>query len=255
MTLSIAVICEDYPDRQTACCLADRVILDQFGDHRHDGWIAEEQLDAFRGYRGLEPGQEFIVWARIATLAQEHPIKLIRGKFSGEFPMHGDEFNIRCAVQLLLFHASHPPDGIIFLRDTDNDVEKRKGLEAAREAVPRSTQIPVVIGIADTKRECWHIAGFHPEDDQERQWLDELNQELGGDPCSRSEELTAKHDHDINSAKRVLKKLTGGDRELRCLIALSLEDLKQRGKNNGLADFLTELRQHLLPLFGAVPPN
>jgi hypothetical protein len=270
MTWSIALVCEARADRDTAACLTDRVILEHYGEDK-GGWISAQQLDDFRRYRGLYPdGDEFLVWKQIHSRADAKAIKPLRGTFAGYYPSHEDELNILRALHLLLFHSSKPPDGIIFLRDTDNEEERKKGLEAAREKLeklPGAAITPIVIGVAHTKRECWHIAGFEPDRADEgrrlveQQRLDSLRDgnDLGFDPRSCSEELTAKHDagNDTRSAKRVLGVLTDDDfeRERRCLTDLTLDELAHRGQNNGLAAFLTEVRERLLPLFGHVPPT
>ncbi len=110
----------------------------------------------------------------------------------------------------------------------------------------------MVIGAANTKRECWILAGFDPTDDAEGASLTDVRQELGFDPRSRAEELTAKADSARRSAKRVLAILTRGDadRELRCTEA-DLELLRSRGDATGLREFLEEVATRLPPLFGA----
>jgi len=99
MTWSIAVVCEARADRDTAACLADRVILDSFGEAK-GGWIAEQLIDDFRTYRGLHPGDEFVAWKRIDELAKEKAIKPRRGQFSGYYPSHEDELDILRAFQI-----------------------------------------------------------------------------------------------------------------------------------------------------------
>ncbi len=245
MSWSIAIVCEAPADRETASSLAARVVCDAVN------WMEPEYLV----YRGFRPTDPHLLWIDVFTQAGTYRFPKI-GLMRGE-PGSPDAHAATRALLLLtrLKIDIGPVDAVFLIRDSDNDLSRRDGLNQARDR--EQWPFPVVIGFAHTKRECWHIAGFQAEDEQEQQRLDELNEELGGDPCTRSEELTAKHDYDKRSAKRVLKVLTNGDpeRQQRCLTALPLDELARRGKNNGLADFLTELRQHLLPLFGAVPPN
>ena len=146
-------------------------------------------------------------------------------------------------------------DAIVLVPDSDCDTDRLKGLEQARDYAREA--LPIVVGLAHTKRECWHICGFNAENDEERQLLAELGSEMGFDVLMGSEELTAKHaaTTDKRSAKRVLSKLCGDDseRELRCLTALPIAKLKERGANNGLAHFLEQLERHLVLLFA--PPT
>jgi hypothetical protein len=111
--------------------------------------------------------------------------------------------------------------------------------------------------VAHTKRECWVIAAYEPADADELRLLDGVRQEVGFDPRLRSHELTAKHDGDKLSAKRVLAVLTNGSREREAvaLRAIAIDPLRERGRDNGLSDFLTELSDRLLPLFHPRPAS
>jgi hypothetical protein len=84
-----------------------------------------------------------------------------------------------------------------------------------------------------------------------------LRQELGFDPREKAEELTAIHDDDKRSAKRVLNVLTGGDvqREQQWLANADLDVLRRRGQQTGLADYLDELVERFVPLFGGSNPT
>jgi hypothetical protein len=245
MSWSIAIVSEAPADRETASALATRAACEAFD------WMLPEYLS----FRGFHPTESQLLWRDVKTLAGANRIT-VSGFFRGA-PASPDAHTATRA--LFLFERCKDDignvDAVFLVRDSDNDLTRREGLNQARDAEPWS--FPIVIAFAHTKRECWHIAGFEPESDAESQRLADIHQELGFHPCHRSEELTAKHDaaNDKRSAKRVLWQLTNDDRdrEYRCLKALPLEELAQRGKSNGLADFLTELRTHLLPLFGHHP--
>ena len=114
-----------------------------------------------------------------------------------------------------------------------------------------------MIGVAHTKRECWVLAGFEPRDDEESNRLAELGNELGFDPRKKAEKLTAREPSAKRSAKRVLNALTGGDqdREAQCWKKTDLSILERQGKNTGLADYLNDLKQRLVPLFKPGPPS
>jgi hypothetical protein len=102
-------------------------------------------------------------------------------------------------------------------------------------------------------RETWVLAGFESKTDEERDRLRQLRKELGFDPCEQSPALAASHEHDKRSPKRAVRELTKGnlDREASCWRDSALEVLKLRGKNNGLADYLAEIKTRLVPLFSA----
>jgi hypothetical protein len=78
---------------------------------------------------------------------------------------------------------------------------------------------------------------------------------LSVDPRLRSHELTAcKKDNALRSPKRVLRELLGGDRdrEVRCWRRTALNILRERGAENGPADYLDEIRDKLARLIGFV---
>ena len=115
--------------------------------------------------------------------------------------------------------------------------------------------IVIVVGLAVVERECWVISGYDPLDEAETKRLEEERKQLGFDPRVRSHELTAcKHDLASRSPKRVLRVLAGDDRdrERRCWREPSLETLRMRGGENGLAAYLDEVRHRLAPLIGHV---
>jgi hypothetical protein len=179
-------------------------------------------------------------------LAQENRVKPVNGHFKG-LPGHPYAHQARRAL-LLLAKSSQRPQAVLFQIDADDQPKRRLGLEQAREGFDRI--FPIIIGVAITERECWHLAGFDPRDDVETRILDEIRSEIGFHPCLRSQELTAKRDHHLKSAKRILGLVTqdNAEREASCLTH-AFEILEERGKENGLADFLNEIRERLVPLF------
>jgi hypothetical protein len=134
--------------------------------------------------------------------------------------------------------------------------ERRKGLEQGRAGVDGLG--PILLGVAHTKRECWALAGFTPANEEERERSDALRQELGFDPCTHAQELTAEHAGAKRDAKRVLAVLTQNDveREVRGWAEVPLQQLEERGLHTGLAEFIQEIRSRLVPLWtGHTPPK
>jgi hypothetical protein len=240
MPLSFAVVCEAPADHGTASALADRVFCAEVE------WISEAVLDDYRKWRDASEQTPFLLWKEVSELARQANIRP-HGHFDGE-PALPDANAARRA--LLLLKASEAPlHGVLLIRDDDRDEDRRRGLEQARNSVDLGA--PVVIGLAHTKRECWVLAGFDLSGKDEARRLEDLRRELGFDPRTGAENLTAKHDHDKRSAKRVLAVLTGGDRgrEAECWLRYDLRLLEQRGQATGLTDFLREVRTLLAPLF------
>lgn len=244
MSWSLAVVAEARADRATAAGLVTRVVR-----HDHD-WVEPEYL-TFRGFRPDEP---LLRWQDVKAVAGQNRVT-VAGFMRGAPPSP----DAHTAFRALLLFARCLADGdkvdaVLLIRDSDGDRARRHGLEQAREVEP--WPFAVVIGVAHTKRECWHVAGFEPADDLEREAVAGLTAELGPDFRRRTEELTAKHDSDKRSAKRVLDVLTVGDpdRERRCLTGPPLDVLKDRGERNGLNDFIEEVEARLVPLFAHRPP-
>lgn len=246
MTVSIALVCEAPADRLTIATLAERVIQEAAP------WIEPETIGDYVEWRGFRSSDSHLEWRMVQTIAKEHAL-LVR--FRNVLPLHPYAQNALRALRVLAV-AQDRVDAIVMVPDSDCDTDRLKGLGQARDYAKEA--VPVIIGLAHTKRECWHICGFEPEDEHERKALAEVATELGFDVRTRSEELTAKHREktDKRSAKRVLTSLCSGnkDREHACLTGLSLAELVRRGENNGLEHFLNEIRTHLVPLFAHSRP-
>ena len=240
MSLSFAVVCEARADAETACTLADRVVCDEVD------WIDESLLPHLRRWRGQDVNEPQLSWKHVPDLARQSGLRLF-GHFDDQ-PGAFDAFVARQALTMLKLSGA-APDAVLLIRDADDQPERRGGLEQAKAL--GILHVPVVIGFAQTKRECWALAGFEPATDEERSRLDDLRQELGFYPCVHAERLTAKDDGAKRSAKRVLAILCKRerDRELACLDRAPLALLAERGRNTGLADFLDAVRQDLVPLF------
>lgn len=239
MTWSVALVCEAPADQRTATALATRVACEH--EPVRD-WMQPDYLQ-FRGYRPDEPQ---LLWRDVKATATTNGVAVI-GFIKG-LPPSPEAHTVMRALTLFN-RLDTRPDAVLLIRDTDGVPERRDGFHQARTAEP--WPFAVIVGLAHTKRECWHIAGFEPKDDAEHERLDEERQQLGFDPRLRSHELTAKHDanNDKRSAKRVLGALTADDseREAECLDVLSR--LHDRGEENGLRAFLQELEAGLIPLF------
>ena len=103
---------------------------------------------------------------------------------------------------------------------------------------------------SSSKKSMKSFRDFDPENEDEKQLLGEEQQRLGVNPCQRSHELTAgKSDIALRSPKRVLKVLTADnwERQRRCWKATALQVLWERGEDNGLVDYLEEIKTHLVP--------
>ncbi len=241
MPFVFAVVCEARADQETACALADRVFCAEVD------WLGEETLGECRRWRGMTEETYFVAWDELPELAKKMGIR-VHGHFRDGEPAHADARAARRALRVLAA-LEVPIDGVLLIRDDDRDEDRRAGLEQARDT--SILTVPIVIGLAHAKRECWVLAGFDPGNNAETACLEELRRELGFDPRTHAAELTAKADHHKRSAKRVLSLLTRGrrEREAECWLRCELRLLEGRGRDTGLADYLKEVRERLIPLF------
>ncbi len=240
VTCSIAVVCEADADRRAATLLSDRVLCETIE------WISPETLPYFRRYRGLRDQDLYLKCSSVKEIARRRRV-VVHGFVGGE-PRKPDAAMAERAL-MLLATSEVPPGAVILTRDTDKEKARRDGYDQARGA--QRWPFVVIVGVAETKRECWILAGYEPRDDAEREILSRERKELGFDPISSAERLTASEEGARRSAKRVLDALTGGDpdREDACLEDPSLSLLRQRGAKTGLALYLQEIEERLVPLF------
>jgi hypothetical protein len=244
VALSFAVVCEAPADQATSCDLADRVFCQEVD------WIEHAVLSQFREWRGLHSADPCLFWRRVPDLARSNGIKA-HGHFDGQ-PGAPDGVSTRRAILVLLAVVPHL-DAVVLLRDDDRQSARRLGMEQARNE--SSLRDRIVIGLAHPMRECWVLAGFDPQDEEESCRFAEVRREIGFDPREKAGQLTARHDSDKRSPKRVLRVLTNGDatRQAECWQKAALEVLIARGRNTGLADYLKEVRTYLVPLLSARP--
>jgi hypothetical protein len=235
----LGIVGEDEGHYQVATRLVDDVIRAGFAD-----------LDTERTWQGTEPGERWYKYRRgdartlPRVLPNGRPVRL-HGKFGSEPELH------MWREVLYLFAVAQPrPVAVVLCRDMDADPERRKGMQAARER--EDWPFRVVIAAADPEIEAWVVAGFQPENDVERKLLENLRKELSFDPTTQSQRLTSRPNDAATDAKRVLSRLCGDDAERRDDCLKDLKRLHERGGKNGLAAFLDEIDEHIVPLFGQI---
>lgn len=235
----LAVVCEAAGDRRISTGLADRILC-----HEVD-WIEPDTLDLHRRWRGLGEASSHLEWRAIPRTIKERGLTA-HGQFQGE-PGDLDARAARRAL-LLLKGSSPRPDAVVLIRDSDGKAARRIGLEQARDH--QEWGFPIAIGLAHVNRECWVLTGFEPQDEAEQRSLAQIERELGFDPRLRSHALRGKPG-EARHAKLVVERLVGGDpdREEMCWMSCDLEIQRERGAETGLADYLDEVRERIVPLF------
>ncbi|WP_242045408.1 hypothetical protein [Anabaena catenula] len=140
---------------------------------------------------------------------------------------------------------------VLFIRDLDNQPERKEGIEQARlEHFNKTPKLEIIIGAADPKREAWVLNGFIPFNQQEEQILEEIKNKLSFDPSLESHRLRAtseKEPERIRNVKVVVEQLTGNDmeREKQCWEDTNLKHLRERGVDTGLTNYMCEVEERL----------
>ena len=121
---TFVVVCEAAADQRTACTLADRVILQK------STRLDEALLDSVRRWSGLDSGSTFVPWTIVKSEADRIGLRA-HGHFDGS-PGAPDA---RAARRAFLLVSKTKPElaGVLLIRDTDGCIERRQGLEQARD--------------------------------------------------------------------------------------------------------------------------
>jgi hypothetical protein len=236
--MRLVAFCEASADFDTLSGLVDRVLAEQAA------WIAELLEYEPEGVRTWQVFDIHGVYAQRKELG----LRAIQGHF-GAVPGGPGAAMARTVFQVVReLRRREQIDGVVLVWDTDNDTTRRRGLELARGA--GAWEFAIAIGCPHVERESWVLSGFEPRDAAERERCEAIRAEIGFAANEKPQELTAKHDHDKKSVKRVLTALTGGDRdrEVACWRETPLATLRARGIDNGLTEFLTDVTEAIGPL-------
>ncbi|MBM7119470.1 hypothetical protein I3V78_38555 [Archangium primigenium] len=243
------MVCEAPADQKAACGLADRVLLEEVD------WITHKNLEDYRKWRGATMGADFLGWGSVGKEFQTAGLKGVFGRFDGR-PGAPDAHAARRAL-LLMAASARCPDAVVLMRDSDAEPERRIGLEQARDEW--KGPFPVIIGLAEAKRECWVLNGFDPRNKEEEKRLDGERQRLSLHPVLEAHLLDPSTRGSKKDVKRVLEALIPKDedpkrvRECACLEETPLATLSARGVDTGLTAYIQEVRDRLVPIFKGNP--
>ncbi|MEH2409126.1 hypothetical protein [Nostoc sp.] len=252
--IEFIVIVESGADARTATKLAERILTEQID------WLEPGLIRHIFNWSGLQAGTEYSCWSDVTKIIDDAKDQLrykpprYLGHDSRSVPLKTDGAASTKVLKLVDFlQKTRPIKAVIFIRDLDNQPERREGIEQARsEHINRQPQLKIVIGTANPKREAWVLNGFIPSN-QEEQILEEIKTRLNFDPCIESHRLrsTSYQEPDrIRNPKVVVEQLTAKDmeRERQCWEDTSLKLLCERGIYTGLTAYIQEIEQHLIPI-------
>lgn len=250
------VLCEAQADATIACSLADRVLCE---DEQSPEWLEPAILDALRRWVGFDPNESFTTWSSLPDIANNLALRIPRS-LRRESPDQRNQYDYpvaRKAILLTIALQKKRPSirGLLLIRDMDQQEKERKDslIKARDDAQPPT--LTVVLGMASPKREAWVLNGFRYQSDEERDRLKAEKDKLKFDPCLEVHRLNGRRGED-RDIKRVLAVLTDGnpDRERDCWEQTPLPALRRNGPHTGLAAYLDEVRDRLLPLLSSHQP-
>jgi hypothetical protein len=238
------VIVESRADAEISTKLAERVLLEKVE------WLEPDTLDHLIQWSGLELGTEHSCWKNISDIIEHfsNEFKFPRIRSNGKLKTDGKAASkVMKLISFLQYKLKRDIKAVIFIRDLDNQPERRQHLAQARSEYNR--QLEIVIGTADRMREAWVLNGFMPLNPKEEKILKEITKRLTFNPCTEAHRLRSTSS-DERDPKVIVEKLTDSDisREQQCWEETSLEILLSRGKSTGLKNYLDEVEKRLVPV-------
>lgn len=231
--------------------LVDRVLRES-----GPSWVADnfEAPEVIREWRPDGLGRAYFDLHKLDEYADRLGVRVPHGHFDGR---PGGAGALMARTVFWIARTLHrkapgePLDAVVLVWDMDEQAaERSSGVAQARDEARHWAPFQILCGFPDPEREAWVLAGFEPCDDRERALLDELHRDLGFSPVLHAIRLRGRGDE--RDIKAVLLELMGEDpsREERCWTEPSLEALRARGAETGLAAFLDEVGARLVPLLG-----
>ena len=244
--IEFVVIVESSADARTATKLADRVLVENID------WLEPEMLEHHFQWSGLEAGTDNSCWKNIdditKRLSDQFKFPTIRS--NGKFKTDGQSaYKIMKLISFLQYKQKRDIKAVIFMRDLDNQPERREHIEQARsEQIDPQRKLAIIIGTPDRMREAWVLNGFIPSNQEEERILQEITTQLTFNPCQESHRLRSTDR--IRNPKVVVEKLTGGrmEREQQCWEETDLEHLRKNGVHTGLTAYIDEIEERLIPI-------
>ena len=251
--IEFVVIVESSADARTATKLAERILVEKID------WLEPEMLQHLVQWSGLEAGTENSCWKNIdditKRLSDKFKIPTIRS--NGKFKSDGQSaYKIMKLISFLQYKQKRDIKAVIFMRDLDNQPQRREHIEQARlEQIDRQPKLAIIIGTPYRMREAWVLNGFIPSNQEEERILQEITTELKFNPCEKSHRLrnSLTEPDRLRNPKVVVEKLTGGrmEREQQCWEETSLEYLRKNGVHTGLTAYIKEIEERLIPIMGS----
>lgn len=242
--LPVCFVCEASFDYRVARTLFERVARAKVS------WLADADLD--HHFRFIEfDGQGFLAWKDVPRVIRDLGLVVRVTGNTLDKGLADYHATYRALTALRQRDVTLRSRGIVvFLRDLDNQPERREGIRRAYDAVREKHGSPRgAAGCPNTKVECWCLAAY-PRDRVSREKFEQVRQRLSFDPLTNAHQLsvTGSEKSDArNDAKRVLSDLLGNtiDEHMRGIVSTDLSTLKDRGTDVSISSFLQSLEEAL----------
>lgn len=248
--MKFLLICEGEGDDQDLKALTVRVLQEE-----HPWLIGLDTLDEpLPSWLQYEPGRGFLRWSDIDKACDLRKVPRVQRLGRG--------LGYRAALRALRLLSALPSldlqDGVrvVVVHDSDRVDGWQESLEQARAEWLDATRADgrdaaVALGVAHPEHEAWVLAAFEPQDEREKERLEELRRRLGFDPTTHGDRLTSGRETSPKDAKKTLRELcSDASRRQALMREAPLERLRSRGGPTGLRAFLEELRLHAASAFG-----
>lgn len=250
--VEFVIVVESSADFRIASEIAQRIFVEKID------WMDASHIAYVLKWCGVEEATDFTCWANVRAIydqMKEQGIHLPRYLGNSGKNRKADgaaALKVLNMVEQMKKVQNRTIRAVVFIRDLDNQSERRSGLEQARQESANSSTV-IVIGTADPKREAWVLNGFVPSDKNEKSIVADLQKELKFNPISQAHRLRESsfdEPHQVRNAKATLSKLTqdSTEREAQCWINTPLNLLRENGIHTGLTEYMVEVENRLVPL-------
>lgn len=209
---------------------------------------SEVDLDHIREWLDFE-GDAWISYKRASELLRTHfkgGFFTVRGGFADGEP-EDDAVSLR--KLFIAIEEIGGPDVLIVARDEDRG-DRRAGLLQVMKFAHWS--FGIAGAFAKPEVEAWLICSASPTEDRHRECLAELREHIGFDPIAQSHQLSSTSTSSRRDAKRIRRRMDEAGFDMQeSFKARSVDELRQRGAQNGLAAYLGDLDAVLGPLLGS----
>jgi AAA ATPase domain len=155
-------------------------------------WLEPDTLDHLVQWSGLESGTEHSCWKNIGDIIEHfsNEFNFPRIRSNGKLKTDGKAASkVMKLISFLQYKLKRDITAVIFIRDLDNQPERRQHLDQARSEYTGQPKLEIVIGTADRMREAWVLNGFMPLNPEEEKILKEITKRLTFDPCIEADRL------------------------------------------------------------------